>query len=209
MKEVRKLEIKVQIIECRQRGMGPGIMSVGYGVFALSRRQSWIDLDQNTFLALNLESNMFVEVQGATHQMNGLIMAFPRAANHHPGAYITATLSNQLGVSSGDFITLRKVMINVAEEVSVAPININEELDHQFIRQFMRQKLLGEELFIRDLLHIYVENSKPLCLQVRSTVPSGIVIIQNGTKVEIQDSAQATLNPIREEEIPYSFLNSG
>ncbi len=166
--EQRSPEVQLRVVEARQRDVGRGIVRI----------------DRQTMNKLEVEPGDAVEILG---RKGTVAIVWPAYSDDEGRGIIRmdGTLRRNAGVSLGDVVTVRKVSLQPAKRIVLAPTeSIGLAITPDFA-DYVKSRLLGRPLRRGDTIEVPVLNTA-LRFIVVSTNPSQVVQVVGDTEVNIR-----------------------
>ncbi len=160
-------EIKLRLVEAKNRDIGRYIVRI----------------DNEIMEKLNIKTGDIIEVIG--NRMCPAIVwpGYPE----NRGEYVIRAdqlLRKNIDKHLGENVRIKKADEKIARKVIISPESVNINAD-PYIENFIRNKLLNYPLVINQILKIPIGINKEVPFQIKSTKPSGVVILKQSTILRV------------------------
>ncbi|MHA2357231.1 MAG: CDC48 family AAA ATPase [Candidatus Heimdallarchaeaceae archaeon] len=161
-------EITLRVAEAKQRDVGRGK----------------VRLDSMAMSRIGVSTGDIVEIVG---KRSTTAVAWPSYPEDLKKEIIRCdgVIRRNAGVSLGDKVEVKKAKVSVARQVTLAPEQMSVNIDFSF-ENFVKRKLLGQPLSRKDTVLIPILG-RAIPFNVVSTVPSGIVVVTEGTQLKVAE----------------------
>ncbi|MCG3220210.1 MAG: CDC48 family AAA ATPase [Candidatus Heimdallarchaeota archaeon] len=161
-------EITLRVAEAKQRDVGRGK----------------VRLDSMAMSKIGVSTGDIVEIIG---KRSTTAVAWPSYPEDLKKDIIRCdgVIRRNAGVSLGDKVDVKKAKVSVARQVTLAPEQMSVNIDFSF-ENFVKRKLLGQPLSKKDTVLIPILG-RAIPFNVVSTVPSGIVVVTEGTQLKVAE----------------------
>jgi transitional endoplasmic reticulum ATPase len=161
-------EITLRVAEAKQRDVGRGK----------------VRLDSMAMSKIGVSTGDIVEIVG---KRSTTAVAWPSYPEDLKKEIIRCdgVIRRNAGVSLGDKVVVKKAKVSVARQVTLAPEQMSVNIDFSF-ENFVKRKLLGQPLSRKDTVLIPILG-RAIPFNVVSTVPSGIVVVTEGTQLKVAE----------------------
>ncbi|MHA2254882.1 MAG: AAA family ATPase, partial [Candidatus Heimdallarchaeaceae archaeon] len=161
-------EITLRVAEAKQRDVGRGK----------------VRLDSMAMSKIGVSTGDIVEIIG---KRSTTAVAWPSYPEDLKKEIIRCdgVIRRNAGVSLGDKVDVKKAKVSVARQVTLAPEQMSVNIDFSF-ENFVKRKLLGQPLSRKDTVLIPILG-RAIPFNVVSTVPSGIVVVTEGTQLKVAE----------------------
>ncbi|MHA1707703.1 MAG: CDC48 family AAA ATPase [Candidatus Heimdallarchaeaceae archaeon] len=161
-------EITLRVAEAKQRDVGRGK----------------VRLDSMAMSKIGVSTGDIVEIIG---KRSTTAVAWPSYPEDLKKEIIRCdgVIRRNAGVSLGDKVVVKKAKVSVARQVTLAPEQMSVNIDFSF-ENFVKRKLLGQPLSRKDTVLIPILG-RAIPFNVVSTVPSGIVVVTDGTQLKVAE----------------------
>jgi len=161
-------EITLRVAEAKQRDVGRGK----------------VRLDSMAMSKIGVSTGDIVEIIG---KRSTTAVAWPSYPEDLKKEIIRCdgVIRRNASVSLGDKVVVKKAKVSVARQVTLAPEQMSVNIDFSF-ENFVKRKLLGQPLSRKDTVLIPILG-RAIPFNVVSTVPSGIVVVTEGTQLKVAE----------------------
>ncbi|MFX0024266.1 MAG: ADP-ribosylation factor-like protein, partial [Candidatus Hermodarchaeota archaeon] len=142
-----------------------------------------IRIDEKTMEKLNIQVGEVIEIIGKK-QSAGIAWAGYARDKGLGIIRIEPRLQKNTGTIVNDTIEIRKVNVEVAQNVSLAPV-LDEIRNNPRFESFVKKKLNNYPITIDDYLNISIGTRREIPLKVISMIPQGVCIIKPETILTI------------------------
>ena len=162
-----------------------------------------IRLNNEAMNAIGISTGEIVELKGKKVTAAVAWPAYPEDLNKQI-IRMDGVIRKNAGVSLSEKVIIKKAEIKAANKIIFAPGEINFNTDFGFVR-FVKRKLKGYPLTLQDTVMIPVlGRANPFV--VINSVPEGIVLINDDTKIEITDKPASEINSANISTINYEDI---
>ncbi|MHA1198883.1 MAG: CDC48 family AAA ATPase [Candidatus Heimdallarchaeaceae archaeon] len=161
-------DITLRVAEAKQRDVGRGK----------------VRLDSMAMSKIGVSTGDIVEIVG---KRSTTAVAWPSYPEDLKKEIVRCdgVIRRNAGVSLGDKVVVKKAKVSVARQVTLAPEQMSVNIDFSF-ENFVKRKLLGQPLSRKDTVLIPILG-RAIPFNVVSTVPSGIVVVTEGTQLKVAE----------------------
>ncbi|MEM1508701.1 MAG: CDC48 family AAA ATPase, partial [Thermofilaceae archaeon] len=172
-------EIRLRVAEARQRDVGRGIARI----------------DRVTMQSIGVEAGDAIEITG---KRATVAITWPAYPEDEGGGFIRidGVLRHNAGVSLGEYVTVRKVQLQPAKRLTLAPSGISGLNVTPEFSEYIKERLMHRPLRRGDLVEIPIVNTA-LRFTVASTQPAVNVQVTPETEIIIKSE------PVPEAELTF------